>query len=155
MHPMDLGGGTTETSTLLPTQTIRQSNYDDALRVSHSASLSIINPIARSANIQLEEIYVHEEKSRKGPSPITSPNSSNTKTKNHNNRVGDSFNRSSKKNDDVKSDVPTKVSQILESDKFKFEKNDFGVISKDSKLNKDAKELYEFFMLHNDKPEMF
>ncbi|CAI2178535.1 16963_t:CDS:2, partial [Funneliformis geosporum] len=151
-HP-DLGGGTSpssETSTLsLPTQTIRQLNYDDALRVSHSASLSIINPIARSANIQLEEVSVHDEKKNK-ESPVTSPNLYGTKTKNSNG-IDDYFNKFSGKNDD-KSAI--KTSQTLTNDKFKLKKNEFGIYSKDSKLNNDSKELYKFFMSHNDKPEM-
>src|SRR3954452_6537398 len=82
---VDLGGNETgrispSPDTLLPTQTTRQVNYDEALRLSESAVfLSIINPIARSANIQLEEVHVH-----KGPSPISSPRLLASKTKNYN-----------------------------------------------------------------------
>ncbi|CAG8716672.1 3390_t:CDS:2, partial [Funneliformis mosseae] len=155
-HPMgvDLGGGnspSSETSTLsLPTQTIRQSNYDDALHVSHSASSSIIDSIARSANIQLEEVSVNDEKRHKYSPVILSPNLSGTKTKN-NNGINEYFNKFSGKNDD-QNDI--KASQTLTNDKIKLKKNEFGVYSKDSKLNKDSKELYKFFMSHNDKPEM-
>src|ERR1051325_9756971 len=83
---IDLGGGEpggtsppTDTSTLLSTQTTRQSNYDEAIRLSKSASSFMINPIARSANIQLEEIHIH-----KGPSPVSSPRLIATKPKHYN-----------------------------------------------------------------------
>jgi hypothetical protein len=149
---IDLGGEstsppsetTTNLSTTLPTPTTRQSNYDDALRISQSASWSIVNPIARSANIntQLEEVYIHDEKRAK--SPNTSPSLLATKTKNYNGTAD-----SSKEKSDNKDDI-----SVTTDNKFKTGKTDFGVISKDPKLNKDPKTLYNFFVSNNDKPEM-
>lgn len=154
---IDLGGDSTsppsETATNLSTSfstpTTRQSNYDDALRISQSASLSIVNPIARSANInrQLEEVYVHDEK--RGKSPSTSPRLLATKTKGYNGTAD-----SSKEKSDIKDDISTKEYQIMLDNKFKLGKTDFGVTSKDSKLNKDPKILYDFFLSNNDNPEM-
>ncbi|CAB4397523.1 unnamed protein product [Rhizophagus irregularis] len=145
---IDLGSDSTsppsETAQSLSTSTptTRQSNYDDALRISQSASLSIVNPIARSANInrQLEEVYVHDEK--RGKSPIASPRLLATKTKGYNGTAD-----SSKEKSDIKDDTST-------DNKFKLEKTDFGVISKDPKLNKEPKILYDFFLSNNDKSEM-
>ena len=135
---IDLGGesgGTSPSPDLLQTQTIRQSNYDDAVRYSKSATSSIINPIARSANIQLEEVHIH-----KGSSPITSPRLSATRPKNYNGPADSS------KEEGIRGD---KSANIL-----KFEKNEFGVISRDPKLNSDPKKLYDFFVSNNNKPEM-
>ncbi|GES81160.1 ABC transporter [Rhizophagus clarus] len=151
---IDLGGDstsppseTTNLSTTLSTPTTRQSNYDDALRISQSASSSVINPIARSANIQLEEITIHDEK--RGKSPIASPHLLATKTKGYNGTSD-----SSKEKSNIKDDVSTKEYQAMMDKKFRLGKTDVGVISKDPKLNKDPKQLYNFFKSNNDKPEM-
>ncbi|RIA85725.1 hypothetical protein C1645_781269 [Glomus cerebriforme] len=153
-YGVDLGGDSTSppsepTTTLspLPIPTTRQSNYDEALRLSHAASFSIVNPIARSANIQLEEIYISDEKKHK--SPITSPHLLATKPKNYSGTAD-----SSKEKGDVKDDISAKEYQLMMDNELKLGKTDFGVISKDPKLNKDPKELHNFFISKNDKPEM-